>query len=94
MGAITVFTTAEYEAQEFDAVLINERGVVCVRADDGAVRFVPMDKVNHIDGDTEHLLIDGEIPDSFYGGANRAFVDVEQFPEIEGHLNDRDAESY
>jgi hypothetical protein len=94
MGAITLFTTAEYEAQEFDAVLVRDNTVVCVQADDDTVRLVPMDKVNHIDGDGDLLLVDTEIPDSFYGGADRGFVDVDQFREIEEHLSELGKEDY
>ena len=94
MGAITVFITAEYEAQQFDAVLVRENMVVCIQADDETVRLVPLDKVNHIDGDADALLTDTEIPESFYGGAASGFVDVEQFPEIEGHLAELSKEEY
>lgn len=94
MGAITLFTTAEYEAQEFDAVLLRDDIVVCVRANEANMRLVPMDKVNHIDGDADKLLTDTEIPESFYGGAECGFVDAEQFPEIEEHLAALSSEDY
>ncbi|WP_246987549.1 hypothetical protein [Halorientalis marina] len=94
MGAITLFTAAEYEPQEFDAVLLRDSVVVCVRAETDSVRLVPMDKVNHVDGDAEHLLVDTEIPESFYGGSNYGFVDTEQFPEIEDHLAELTDETY
>lgn len=88
MGAITLFTTSEYEAQSFDAILVREPLVVCVLADPNSMRLVPLDKVNHIDGDPDLLLTDTEIPESFYGGAEYGFVDIEQFPELETHLED------
>lgn len=94
MGAITLFTAAEYEPQEFDAVLLRDPVAVCVRAETDEVRLVPVDKVNHVDGDAEHLLVDAEIPESFYGGSNYGFVDTEQFPEIQRHLAELTDETY
>lgn len=94
MGRITLYTVDEYEPQPFDAALVRERSVVCVRADEGLVRMVPLDKVNHVDGDRETMLVDEEIPDSFYGGADCGFVDPERFPEIESHLDDLGREAY
>jgi len=94
MGAITLFTAAEYEPQEFDAVLLRDSVVVCIRAGTDEVRLVPMDTVNHVDGDAEHLLVDTEIPESFYGGSNYGFVDIEQFPDVREHLADLDDGSY
>ncbi|MFD1587141.1 hypothetical protein ACFR9U_09105 [Halorientalis brevis] len=94
MDAITLFTTAEYEAQEFDAVLFRDDLVVCVRAAESDMRLVPIDKVNHVDGDAELLLTDTEIPESFYGGAECGFVDVEKFPEIQEHLTALESEDY
>lgn len=94
MGSITLFTTSEYEAQAFDAVLVRDQLVVCVQAETDELRLVPLDKVNHIDGDAAKFLADTEIPDTFYGGADRGFVDTEQFPEIETHLADLDREEY
>jgi len=94
MGSITLFTTSEYEAQEFDAILVRDKLVVCVQAADEMMRLVPIDKVNHIDGDAEQFLADTEIPESFYGGADRGFVDIEQFPELESHLADLESEEY
>lgn len=94
MGAITLFTAAEYEPQEFDAVLLRDPVVVCVRAETDEVRLVPMDKVNHVDADAEHLLVDTEIPESFYGGSNYGFVDIERFPDIREHLTELTDETY
>jgi hypothetical protein len=94
MGTVTLFTASEYEAQEFDAVLVRDAVVVCVRADDEDIRLVPMDKVNHLDGPADALYHDTEIPESFYGGADYGFIDVDQFPEIETHLEDLAGEQY
>jgi hypothetical protein len=94
MESITLFTTSEYEAQSFDAILFREGSVVCVQADPGDVRVVPLDKVNHVDGDADSMLVDTQIPDSFYGGADLAFVDRAEFPEIETHLEDIRGEEY
>lgn len=88
MGQITLFTTSEYEPQAFDAVLFRDNLVVCVRADEGLVRLVPVDKVNHVDGTAESILVDAELPESFYGGAEYGFADTEQFPDLQAHLED------
>lgn len=94
MGAITLFTTAEYEPQEFDAVLVRNEIVVCVRADDDSMRLVPLDKVNRIDSNSEHLLVDTQIPESFYGGSDYGFVDIDQFPDLQTHLEELTGETY
>ncbi|WP_424019576.1 hypothetical protein ACOZ4N_08930 [Halorientalis pallida] len=94
MGSITLFTTSEYEPQAFDAVLFRDRLVVCVHADEDSVRLVPLDKVNHVDGDAEDVLVETEIPESFYGGAEYGFADVEQFPDLQAHLEDIESEAY
>ncbi|SEO86870.1 hypothetical protein SAMN05216388_102158 [Halorientalis persicus] len=94
MGSITLFTTSEYEPQAFDAVLFRDQLVVCVRADEDSVRLVPLDKVNHVDGDAESVLVETEIPESFYGGAEYGFADVEQFPDLQAHLEDIESEAY
>ncbi len=94
MGSITLFTTSEYEPQAFDAVLFRDTLVVCVRADDELVRLVPLDKVNHVDGDAEDILVETEIPESFYGGAEYGFADIEQFPDLQAHLEDLQGETY
>ena len=94
MGSITLFTTSEYEPQAFDAVLFRERLVVCVQADTETVRLVPLDKVNHVDGEADDVLVETEIPESFYGGAEYGFADLDQFPELEAHLADLRGEEY
>lgn len=94
MGAITLFTTSEYEAQSFDAVLFRESIVVGVRADEDLVRLVPLDKVNHVDGHPDELYVDTEIPESFHGGADYGFVDADQFPAFQTHLEELTGETY
>lgn len=96
MGDITLFTTSEYEPQTFDAVLVRGDVVVCVRLDDGddLVRLVPIDKVNQVDGDPETLLVDTEIPESFYGGGDYGFADASQFPALREHLETIQSEAY
>jgi len=94
MGDITLFTTAEYEPQAFDAILFREEIVVCVRADEDLVRVVPLDKVNRVDADQDLLLVETDIPESFYGGSDYGFVDTDQFPDIQAHLEDISGETY
>lgn len=106
MRRVRLFTTTEYEGQTFDAVLVREKAAVCVRVEDEEttandraesdtlVRIVPLDKVTHIDGDEDALLVETEIPESFYGGGEYGFVDIEKFPEIEAHLRDLAEETY
>lgn len=97
MTDITLFTTSEYEAQTFDAVLIRDEVAMCIRAgDDGEdrVRLVPLDKVNHVDGDAATLLSDTEIPESFYGGGNYGFAAVSRFPDLQEHLETLEGEEY
>ncbi|EFW91556.1 hypothetical protein ZOD2009_13371 [Haladaptatus paucihalophilus DX253] len=90
----TVFAVDEYEAQEYDAVLVQENAVVCLNADPGLVRVIPFQKVNHVDADPELHLSSSEVPDSFFGGAEYAFVDVSKFDRIERHLEDIEREQY
>jgi hypothetical protein len=94
MGSITLFTTSEYEPQAFDAVLFRDELVVCVQADSESVRLVPLDKINHVDGDAEDVLVETEIPESFYGGADYGFADVSQFPDLQTHLEELQGEEY
>ncbi len=90
----TVFAVDEYEAQEYDAVLVQENAVVCLNADPPLARVIPFQKVNHVDSDPELLLSDSEVPDSFFGGAEYAFVDATKFERIQRHLEDIDKEQY
>ncbi|WP_137286242.1 hypothetical protein [Halorussus salinisoli] len=89
----TVFTVDEYDALEFDAVLVRERSVVCLDGTETA-RVVPLDKVNHVDADPETMLVERELPESFYGGGEYGFVDLDEYPELEQHLEELDAEEY
>ncbi|WP_135825084.1 hypothetical protein [Halorussus ruber] len=89
----TVFTVDEYDALEFDAVLFRERTVVCLDGTEEA-RVVPLQKVNHVDADPELMLVENEIPDTFYGGGDYGFVRVEEYPELDQHLEDLEAEAY
>ncbi|WP_128478871.1 hypothetical protein [Halorussus pelagicus] len=89
----TVFTVDEYDALEFDAVLVRERTVVCLDGDETA-RVVPLGKLNHVDADPETMLVERELPESFYGGGQYGFVRVEEYPELEQHLEQLDAEEY
>ncbi|NHN61276.1 MULTISPECIES: hypothetical protein [Halorussus] len=89
----TVFTVDEYDALEFDAVLFRERSIVCLEGTD-EVRVVPLNKVNHVDADPETMLVERELPESFYGGGDYGFVDLEQYPELQQHLEDLEAEEY
>ena len=89
----TVFTVDEYDALEFDAVLVRERTVVCLDGDETA-RVVPLGKLNHVDADPETMLVERELPESFYGGGQYGFVRVEEYPELEQHLEALEAEEY
>lgn len=101
--AITVLAADEYKAQEFDAVLVRDRTVVCVAREfegengaddqDGLIRAIPMEKVNHVDADPGTMLSGTEIPDWFYGGGQYGFADVEAFPDLEEHLEDIERET-
>lgn len=90
---LTVYAVGEYEPLEFDAVLVQERTIVCLRGGEQASVF-PLDKVNHVDADPDLMLAGAEIPDSFFGGAEYGFVDVEQFPVIQRHLTEIEREEY
>ncbi|WP_158059149.1 hypothetical protein [Halorussus halophilus] len=89
----TVFAVDEYDALEFDAVLVRDRTVVCLDGTD-SVRAIPLDKVNHIDADPDTMLVEREIPESFYGGGEYGFVDLDTYPQVEQHLEELDAEEY
>lgn len=93
-GKPTVYAVDEYDSQEFDAVLVQERTIVCLRTNPSLVRVIPLDKVNHIDSDPDLTLEEHEIPESFFGGGEYGFVAVEKFPAIEAHLEDIDKQEY
>ena len=88
-----VFTVDEYDALEFDAVLVRERTVICLDGTEEA-RVVPLDKVNHVDADPESMLVERELPDTFYGGGEYGFVNLDEYPELEQHLEELEAEQY
>ena len=90
----TVYTVDEYEPQAYDAVLVQEETVVCLRADPALASVVPLDKVNRVDGDPDQVLTGPEIPESFFGGARYGFVDVGAFPRIGEHLEAIERERY
>lgn len=89
----TVFTVDEYDPLEFDAVLVRENAVVCLDGTE-TIRVVPLAKVNHVDADPDSMLVEREIPDTFYGGGEYGFVNVEEYPELRQHLEDLEAEQY
>ena len=89
----TVFAVDEYEAQAFDAVLVRERTVVCLDGTD-EIRVVPLDKVNHVDADPDQMLVEQELPDTFYGGGDYGFVVLDEYPELQQHLEELEAEQY
>ncbi|WP_132058711.1 hypothetical protein [Halorussus amylolyticus] len=89
----TVFAVDEYDALEFDAVLVRENAVVCLDGTD-ELRVIPMEKVNHIDADPDSMLVEREIPETFYGGGEYGFVDIDEYPELQHHLDDLEAEQY
>lgn len=99
--AITVLSADEYKAQEYDAVLVRDRTVVCVSTDfedgdedvDGLVRTIPLGNVNHVDADPDSMLSGTEVPDWFYGGGKYGFAAIEQFPELEQHLEELERET-
>ncbi len=88
--SIQVLSTDEYEPQEFDAVLVRDSSVVCIDAAGDVLRVFPLDKVNHVDADPDMLIQGSAIPDSFYGGARYGIVEIDQFPDLERHLEDLD----
>ena len=89
----TVFAVDEYESMAFDAVLVRERTVVCLDGTD-SVRVIPLDKVNHVDADPDLMLVEREIPESFYGGGDYGFVVLDEYPDLREHLEDLEAEEY
>ena len=89
----TVYTVDEYDPLEFDAVLVRENSVVCLDGTE-TVRVVPLDKVNHVDADPDTMLVEREIPDTFYGGGEYGFVDLDTYPKLQQHLEDLEAEQY
>ena len=89
----TVFEVSEYEPQSFDAVLFREAVVLCLNADE-LVRVIPIDKVNHVDGDPDGMLVDDELPRWFFGGGEYGFVDLSAFSDLAAHVSDLDSDTY
>ena len=89
----TVYTVDEYDPLEFDAVLIRDNTVICLDGTE-TVRTVPMDKVNHVDADPDTMVVERELPDTFYGGGKYGFVQLDAYPELERHLEELEAEQY
>lgn len=89
----TVYAVDEYDPLEFDAVLVREDAVVCLDGTD-SVRVVPMEKVNHVEADPDSMLVERELPETFYGGGEYGFVDLGEYPDLEQHLEEIEAEQY
>lgn len=94
---ITVLSTDEYQAQEYDAVLLRERTVVCIALADGEgsddrLRVIPLEKINHIDAAPETMLAGRDIPETFHGGGECGFVELEKFPDLQAHLEEVERE--
>lgn len=87
-----LYTVDEYDAQEFDGVLVQENTAVCLRNDEA--RIIPLDKINRVDCDPETFLATHEIPETFFGGGDYGFVNVAEFPALEQHLEEIDREQY
>lgn len=67
--------------------------VVCVDADDGTVRLLPLANVVSVEGDADAHLAGAELPGWFHGGGNDGLVDVEQFPDLAAHVADMDRDA-
>jgi len=89
----TVYAVDEYDPLAFDAVLVRERTVVCLDGEETA-RVVPLDKVNHVEADPDAMLVERELPDTFYGGGEYGFVDLDEYPQLQQHLDELAAEEY
>lgn len=90
---VTVLSEDEYDSQTYDAVLVQERTTVCVDADDGRVRVIPLPKVNHVDAPDRTFVTGTELPEWFYGGGRYGFVEDGTFPEFEQHREDLERET-
>jgi hypothetical protein len=86
-----VLTQNMYDPVAFEAVLVREDTVVCMHPDvdpddeetpgPDSVRVVPLEHVIHVDADPDLMVPDSEIADSFYGGCEYGFLDLDAFPE-------------
>lgn len=90
---VTVLAEDEYDSQSYDAVLVQDRTTVCVDADDGRVRVIPLSKVNHVDAPDRTFVTGTELPEWFYGGGRYGFVDAAAFEEFEQHLEELERET-
>ncbi|MGM0591434.1 MAG: hypothetical protein ACQETI_07365 [Halobacteriota archaeon] len=90
MASISVVTAESVET--YDAVIVKNRTVVCLRSDTNLARVLPLDEVESIDADADLVLTD--IPESFFGGAEFGFVEVDRFPAIQRHLDELAQEVY
>ncbi|PSQ18294.1 hypothetical protein BRD00_05360 [Halobacteriales archaeon QS_8_69_26] len=91
--AITVLSADEYQAQEFDAVLVRERTVLCIDDEEDRLRMIPLEKVNHVDAAPETMLSGRDVPESFYGGCECGFVETESFPDLQEHMAELDRDT-
>lgn len=89
----TVYAVDEYDPLTFDAVLVRGQTVLCLDGTDTA-RVIPLDKVNHVEADPETMLVERELPDTFYGGGEYGFVDLDEYDELQQHLEELEAEQY
>jgi hypothetical protein len=92
MDSVSVLTQDAYDPMTFDAVLVREETVVClhphlesedeeeIALEPDAARVVPLDNVIHLDGDPEMMAPGEAIAEDFFGGAEYAFIDFDQFP--------------
>lgn len=91
--SVTVLATDEYEPTEYDAAMVREEVVVCVDADEGTVRLIPLANVVSVEGDADDHLQGTELPGWFHGGGTYGLVDLEQFPDLREHVADLDREA-
>jgi len=88
-----VYAINEYDPLAFDAVLVRERTAICLDGDE-TVRAIPLDKVSHVEADAAAMLTGPELPDTFYGGGEYGFVDLDEYPQLQQHLDELEAEEY
>ncbi len=91
--SVTVLAVDEYEPTEYDAALLRDEVVVCVDADAGTVRLVPLANLVSVEGEADAHLSGAELPGWFHGGGHDGIVDVEQFPDLADHLSEMDRDA-